>query len=373
MLTVDNTVAYLLSRGLITTAAVLFDDLCITTATRRNPNIVVTHKGASPDLLIKQVDAAVKGADLSLGLEAAFYRFAEASGSADLAAAMTRVVAMDEQNRRLLISFVPGACTLWKHIRRRAAPDFPVDTLHALGAVLATLHGTRVSSTDMLVFRGHLRPDAPWALRAHRPTPDLVATLSQAGFEILRTVQRQPELVRRLDGLTHLWHPTGLIHGDIKAENILVLDATSGDGAPVVKLVDWELVQIGDPAWDLAGVLQDLVLFWINTMSPADSIEAMVASAVWPWTAIQPSFRALVRGYAERSGLEAGPFNALLFKSVCFCGARLIQTAFEIAQMSTAIPIPSALLLQFSANLLADPHMAQVQQFRLMSRVEATA
>ncbi|MGI3902019.1 MAG: phosphotransferase family protein [Janthinobacterium lividum] len=373
MLNVDNTAKYLLERGLVTTEAILFDDLCVTTATRRNPNIIVTHAGAAPSLLIKQVDAAVKGADLSLGIEGAFYRFAEASGQADLIAAMTRVIALDEQNRRLLIAFLPGALTLWNYIRRFTPPDVPLLVFSRLGSILASLHAMRSDSSELQVFKGHLRSETPWALRAHRPTPDLVATLSRANFEILRIVQSQPELVCRLDSLTDLWRPTGLIHGDIKADNILVVPKPDGSGAAEVKLVDWELVQIGDPAWDLAGVLQDLVLFWINTMSPAESVDAMVTSAIWPWPAVQPAFGAMAQGYATLSRIDAAAFNALCLKAVRFCGARLIQTAFEMAQMSDSIPTASALLLQLSGNLLADPYLAQVQLFRLMSRVEWAA
>src|SRR5205085_4146404 len=101
----------------------------------------------------------------------------------------------------------------------------------------------------------------PWVMRVHKPSPDLMATLSPANMETLKILQTQEQISARLDVLRKRWIASTLIHNDIKSDNILV--SAPADGAPRVHIVDWELVQIGDPAWDIAGVLQDFVLFWI--------------------------------------------------------------------------------------------------------------
>ena len=48
-----------------------------------------------------------------------------------------------------------------------------------------------------------------------------------------------------------------------------------------------------------------------------------------------------------------------------FSAARLIQTAYEMAQTAQTLPAASVLLLQISANLLTDPAVRQVQLYGL--------
>ncbi|HEY5878167.1 MAG TPA: aminoglycoside phosphotransferase family protein [Nakamurella sp.] len=60
--------------------------------------------------------------------------------------------------------------------------------------------------------------------------------------------------IRRLRGI---WRPLVPLHGDVKFDNVLVARQTGG---PHVTLIDWELAGLGPPAWDLAGVLDGLLL-----------------------------------------------------------------------------------------------------------------
>ena len=53
--------------------------------------------------------------------------------------------------------------------------------------------------------------------------------------------------------------------------------------------------------------------------------------------------------------------NATLLRAVAFSGARLVQTAYEVSQASDTMPAQSVLLLQVSANLLADAESAQLR------------
>ena len=55
------------------------------------------------------------------------------------------------------------------------------------------------------------------------------------------------------------------------------------------------MVGIGDPAWDLAGALQDFLVFWVSSMSLSDELTAdeMVAKARIPLTALRSAARAL--------------------------------------------------------------------------------
>jgi hypothetical protein len=198
----------------------------------------------------------------------------------------------------------------------------------------------------------------------HKPGPELLASISPANYQALRVLQTQPGLGERLDHLRKLWQPETVIHNDVRSDNVLVSPAGAA-GAPgpgTVRLVDWEMVQVGDPAWDVAGFFQDLVLFWINSMPLADpaGVEQLAAAAGCPWPAVQGALRAFWQGYVWATALAPAEGNQLLPRAVSFSAARMIQTAYEFAQSLSAMPAQVVLLLQVSANLLEDPEAAQV-------------
>jgi hypothetical protein len=247
-------------------------------------------------------------------------------------------------------------------------------------------------------------------MMVHKPGPELLATISPANYLTLRILQTQGQLSESLDRLRPLWQPTTVIHGDVKSDNVLVcppgqpnpsgpssLGRKGGDGPPddpapatgeatsleaahrghpspsgggvaptdggeTVRLVDWELAQRGDPAWDLAGVFQDAVLFWISGMNlAAGDPAAMAATAGFPWDVLRAYLRAVWLGYKQSAGLGPDDADVVLTRAVAFSGVRLVQTAYEVAQVSNVMPAQAVLLLQVSANLLADPESAQVQ------------
>ena len=91
--------------------------------------------------------------------------------------------------------------------------------------------------------------------------------------------------------------------------------------------------------------------------------DQMIAAARYPLSTLQGALRAFWAGYRAGAGLSADEAGALLARSVAFSGARLIQSAYEMAFGAQVLPATSVLLLQISANLLADPGLAQVQLY----------
>ncbi len=183
-------------------------------------------------------------------------------------------------------------------------------------------------------------------------------------------LQSEKGLSEHLDALRPLWQPQTLIHNDVKSDNILVTRPLDGATEPRVYLVDWELCQIGDPAWDVAGVLQDFILFWLYSMPQLSGTpQEMVSSAAYPLPVLQAAIRVFWQGYRRIAKLTAAESNALIARAVRFSAARLIQSAYEMAQNSQALPPHSVLLLQISANLLGDPVLGQVQLYGLFQEV----
>jgi hypothetical protein len=360
MLDVDSATPFLLGQGLVDVASIIDGDLTVTSAARRNRNLQVRVRGGR-GYLVKQPDDPTAGGHHTLRSEAAFYAFCEQEPAVALmAAVIPRLLYYDPDQSVLAVEFYDDAAPLWQHFWSLDGQPFPVGVARALGRGLATVHRVfRLPGPGDDPRLGWLGRQAPWVMMVHKPGPELLATLSPANYHTLRILQTQEQLSERLDRLRKEWRVETLIHNDVKSDNTLVLP--SGE----VRLVDWELVQLGDPAWDVAGALQDLLIFWVYSMPAGGGMtpDQMIAAARYPLPTIQGALRAFWAGYRAEAGLSADEAGALLARSVVFSGARLIQSAYEIAFGAHVLPATSVVLLQISANLLADPGLAQVQLY----------
>jgi aminoglycoside phosphotransferase (APT) family kinase protein len=159
--------------------------------------------------------------------------------------------------------------------------------------------------------------DVPDALRAHEPwalclmdgdaAPELWATPMLAA--VLAEAAADPALVAGLRAARALWTPMALIHADLKHDNLLV--AQIGDTLDVC-VVDWEMARVGDPAWDLAGLVARLAT-------------ARTDGPPWPGADIDAVALLLAR-YAEASGL---PVPALARRTMSYVGAVLLMMALQ--------------------------------------------
>lgn len=375
MLTVDNAPQYLIERGLLSAQSVIDGDLTIVSAARRNRNLRVTRREGA-GYLIKQPDDPSLGGQHSLRWEASFYAFCHEEPAAEpMKELLPRMLFFDYEQSLVALELLEGAVPLRDFFSRSEAADFPFQAAGSVGRALGVFHRTfrqpDVSGNRRLSW---LRRDVPWVMQVHKPGPELLSSISPANYQTLKIIQTQEKLSEHLNGLRQLWQPQTVIHNDIKSDNILVGPANSGGeakAAPKVYIIDWELVQIGDAAWDVAGALQDFILFWVSTMTNVSgSPEEMAASARYPLPVLQSAVRTLWRAYRAAARLAADEADALITRAVRFSAARLIQTAFEMAQLSQVLPVPSVLLLQISANLLADAEAGQVQLYGLFQEVK---
>jgi hypothetical protein len=362
MIDVDSAADYLLEKRLIDREAIIDGDLVVTSVARRNRNLRVEGPTGA-GYLIKQPDDPSQGDDESLRREAAFYAFChQEPAAAAVARVLPRLQYYDPAQPLLAVELLGGATPLWHQLSAPEARQAFAPLARSVGGALGSLHDTfRPADPAADPRLGWLPRHLPWVMLAHKPGPQLLASISPANYQALRILQTQDRLGERLDQLRKLWQPETVIHNDVRSDNILVLPAGAPD-AGAVRLVDWEMVQVGDPAWDVAGLFQDLVLFWIDSMPLANAggVERLAAEAHCPWPAVQGALRAFWQEYARAAGLAPAEANRLLLRAVSFSAARLIQTAYEFSQSLSSMPAQSVLLLQVSANLLEDPETAQV-------------
>lgn len=370
MLDVDQATPFLLDRGLIDVSAILDGGLTIRSVARRNRNLRVEVPDG-PGYLIKQPDDPAEDGHKTLRNEAAFYRLCQQEPAlGELAAVLPRLAYCDVENAVLAIELIPESFPLWSQDPADQARGIPVEDGRDLGRALGTVHRLfRVTGLARDARLDWLSHALPWILTLHQPGPELLSRISPANYQTLRILQNREGPGEPLDRLRRLWRTETVIHGDIKADNVLVVRSEQAPNSSRLRIVDWEMVQHGDPAWDLAGALQDFLLFWIASMpiSATLTAAAMIARARHPLDGLRGTIRALWQGYRAAAGLAAIEADALLARAVAFSAARLIQSAYEISQESSRISARSVVLLQLSANLLADPAQAQARLYGIPS------
>ena len=94
----------------------------------------------------------------------------------------------------------------------------------------------------------------PWLFRIdgedRLPALDADADLR----ELTEQVLSDPSLVSLLERAQGAWRRETTIHGDIRFANVMIQTSP-----PVVRFIDWEMAGKGDPAWDVAGAIQEYV------------------------------------------------------------------------------------------------------------------
>jgi Predicted aminoglycoside phosphotransferase len=141
---------------------------------------------------------------------------------------------------------------------------------------------------------------------------------------IVRTINTSPALQSIVDKSRRLWSPSHLIHGDIKWSNFLI--NTFQQQSLSIKLTDWETADYGDPIWDLAGIVQNIVCnkILINEQLLLQGYtDYNIASEI---NSILKSISSVIRRYIAHRNLD---YNTEIDKALYFTSARLMQTAIE--------------------------------------------
>jgi aminoglycoside phosphotransferase (APT) family kinase protein len=336
----------------------------ITALARRNLNLHVVRR-AGPSYLVKQADPARSGGARTLAHELAFYALCARATSGALATAASALGAKIPRARilrtdppLLAVEWITGARSPWQLYREAPASRFPVELAAELGSTLASLHQAFAGRAGELASELAGVPSRPADfLSAHRPEPHELRRLSAANLELYRLIQSQPAIGAGLDRARADWRAETLLHGDVRAANTLVLPEPAGS-AGRLRLIDWELIKWGDPAWDLGCAMADLVHFWVRGMprEPGLSPARRAAESRVPLRRIQPAFWALWRSYRSGQGEErATERDGLLLRSVRCSAGRLIQAAWQRCSGAASVSIVERELVQVAANVLADP------------------
>jgi len=362
----NDLVHYLLERGLLDRRAVVDGDVMVVEGARRHHNYSVIRRQGT-GLFIKQMQPDQAFSAQTLQKEAACYVMMESDPAlAEIHALMPRFRAYDPDRHLLVLELIGGGENLSELHRRLNA--FPEQIAQRVGELLARYHETSMREllprANSAIFQGL----PPWILSFHLMPRGSVQNLSAANGQFVTILQSYPDFGQALDRVRAGWRRDALMHGDMKFDNLVVRRAQTSE--QTMHVVDWELADVGDSAWDVASILQAYLTWWIASLQRVPGDEPNDA-AQYPLQTIQPAIGAFWDAYVSSRGLSARDADAELERAVSYAGARMLQTVYESMAWAPSLSQHAVWQVQACINILKQPRAAAIDLLGFPAGVHA--
>jgi thiamine kinase-like enzyme len=343
---------YLLDKGFIDARSLVDGDYAVHQSQTRNAIFRIVRR-KQKSLFVKQLIAFEPNNTYALQKDATcLWLIKNEAVFQDLAGHVPEYFGFDPERQVLVTEYIPEARNLEEYSQSYGTVSDGI--LTGLAKILAGYHFPLNDAVRNSRPAQFFPKQIPWALSLGdlNITPQTLQFMhSQVPSPVLNTVIGNPEFQRVMAGIKDRWESTSLIHGDIKWMNLLVSEA---DGAERVRIIDWEIADIGDPLWDVAGLYQGLIM---NAMAygprASAEIKLVPALALDDLTDVWPKMRTFWQAYVASAAPGRTLAAAELEKAVQYTGVRLVQTAMEHNMMAPDLQPRAVKILQASYLLLS--------------------
>jgi len=351
-----NIVRFLVQKKLLDQDAVVAGGLAVSMSRSRNRFVRVTQRGG-PGFFIKQAIATEPMSIETVKREAEIYR--GAFGDERLVALRELLPAFhdfDEGQNILVVQLVDDAENVAEHHRRLRR--CPPDLARRLGEAIAGYHRIRFEPGKPQAALFPQKP--PWICDLHVESDVSRLRRSRAASALTDLLLEAHGLAAHLAAIREDWQRDTLIHTDMKWENCLLAPRKAAPEQQRLLVIDWELADIGDAAWDAAGILQAYVNFWIGSMSAngGTSPDALLANAALPIDDVQAAISSFWDGYVQRSAAYRPVTDAFLDRCVRMMAARMLISAYEMSAHVEVGDPRLLLVLQIAFNVFENPRQA---------------
>ncbi|MEA5578146.1 aminoglycoside phosphotransferase family protein [Anabaena sp. UHCC 0451] len=254
---------------------------------------------------------------------------------------------------------------------------FPTIIAESIGRVLASIHRSTFNIADykkcFQSSKGEIDQKTLNLTKGlDRITPEIFGKLPADGLKFFSLYQRYDNLGKAIADLSTDFNACCVTHNDLKLNNILLslnwetaADQESDFSNNIIRLIDWERGNWGDPASDLGAIIASYLQIWLYSMvtSKTIPIENSLRLASIPLQLVQPSLSALVTAYLANFPeiLEHRP--DFLERVMQFCGFALIRSIQAKLQHERTFGNPGICILQVAKSLLCRPQASIITIF----------
>jgi Predicted choline kinase involved in LPS biosynthesis len=137
----------------------------------------------------------------------------------------------------------------------------------------------------------------------------------------------------------------------------MLLQRSSSRKPDRVKIIDWELAQLGDPCWDVGVFFSEYLSVWLASIpfSQKMALDQSLNLARFPLSKMQPAIQAFWKAYVLSLKLDSIAVTNRLLRATQYAGLRLVQTAYERLQNQSSITPLDIYILQLCVNLVTRP------------------
>lgn len=358
LLTEHNIFYYLLDKGMVDAAPVINGEFTVRRSDSRNNNFLINREYSHHPYFIKQVKAQDAEKMETMRVEATAYMLADNDPQYKaLKDFLPAFHHYDAAGHILITGQVKDAISVYDYYLQ--VNDFSNSIPSLLADILASFHKTISPGQQEKSFQ-YFRKQMPWVFTI-AATPPANYSDATADQQLMQMIMRNKEFVQLLSQVTPLWQPVSLVHNDAKLNNFLAGYDHENNRINFVKLIDWELADIGDPLWDLASVMQNYLTLWITTDIPEQQNNPYIKKITLQQ--VQPCLQQLWQRYAQQMKWTPQQVQTSLQKTICYCALKLVHTCFETTAQSPVLQPVTVKMLQTSINILRSPAEAAVKLF----------
>jgi thiamine kinase-like enzyme len=355
LLNTESLCYYLLDRGLIQMDTVMAGDFTTVSEPTRN-NIFKVLSRTGRNLFIKQVSNFDAHALSILKREAMAYRFISMHPEyAALAAMIPTLIDYDKDRHVLAVSYFPEHSSVHEYffLKQQVLPAFAAKQAE----IMASFHFPVNAGADISAFPKTI----PWILQLEQQGHHIPQTNSKN--DLVGMIRGNAELMSMVNALRNEWQQTTFIHGDIKWTNFIT-PKTSTD-ASAMKLVDWEIADLGDPWWDVAGLLQSFLSTWLFGFDNLNATQHRLQPNMKPFDIeqVKPAAAHFWKTYIEARGISPADENQAIGKTMRYTAARMLQTSIEGIVQTPQIYPNNVRIVQVAFNILKTPEIAAQELF----------
>jgi hypothetical protein len=252
------------------------------------------------------------------------------------------------------------------------AAEFPPEIAAALGKTLARVHAATLNNAAIeavadMQFVDSEGDTADGLEDRGILAPDCLSKISTAGLKFYQLYQRFEKLGQAVMHLNDSVKPCCLTHCDLKLNNILLHDPWQNSNwrdshhpDSVIRLIDWEKWQWGDPAADLGALVASYLKLWLQSLlvSAGLEIELSLRFAERPLEVLQPSLVALVGAYLQTFPEVGDRVPNFVERVMQFAGLSLIDSIRANLYYYEPFGNQEICTLQVAKTLLCEPLLA---------------